>query len=741
MVKMAQATTVTAANRLDYVIQTVLKEARQEDRLVRQLIYAGLSAYTQNPVNLAINAPSGEGKSYTINKVFNMFPKCDVISLVGMTDKALFHTQGKFVIKNEKTGELEDIEPRLNQIELELLELKKEEDDSGTNNKAKIRALEEERKELHKSAIKLIDLQHKILIFFDTPRPELFAAMMPLLSHDKFEVEYMFVDTNNNGIKTKTNILRGWPTVIFAQAVDYSNHPRYQEIARRFIIVNPKMSSQKYQEANALTATKLGLPDFVYQKLVVSDSEKERARDIIKNLKEDILDICQNDKPGKNNVFVPFAESIVSAMPNHSAADMTTTHRFFTFLSLLPIIYAESRPKLKVIDNNNGRTSLIPLATFADLRETVFLMEYANGVRPYILEWYMDVFQPTYNSKSEPDSIERKGDLITEGRIAVTTDELKAATEKIQGKQYSTHQLLQTFVYPLLNQNYIDKTESQIDKRTNIYYPIVETKYIKLFYSEQKNNFVESPKINIANPTQYPDQTYVISKIQAIVKYSSSGAQISLLNHKEEPTTEDELAQIYYADTHTCFTKKEQSVVSKPSIDIPSNDQSVSSSNNQTNVEVVTTEDNGNLVNSNNDSCTTITEEQKSHLKEEYHANAENGDILQETNGNSEINIASISLESTKLFYSQKKNNLIYSNGPKTTLFEQIFNGLAKTESENQTVKHEALHREMVVSGKWNAGDATQMIEEFVKSGKLKAVDWHVYKMTEDGDQEHNEEV
>jgi hypothetical protein len=44
---------------------------------------------------------------------------------------------------------------------------------------------------------KLIDLSHKILVFLNTPRPELFNALMPLLSHDKYEIEYEFVDTHN----------------------------------------------------------------------------------------------------------------------------------------------------------------------------------------------------------------------------------------------------------------------------------------------------------------------------------------------------------------------------------------------------------------------------------------------------------------------------------------------------------------------------------------------------------------
>jgi hypothetical protein len=45
------------------------------------------------------------------------------------------------------------------------------------------------------------------------------------------------------------NVLRGWPAVILSQAIDDSHYKRYPEIQRRFIITNPKMSTEKYSEA------------------------------------------------------------------------------------------------------------------------------------------------------------------------------------------------------------------------------------------------------------------------------------------------------------------------------------------------------------------------------------------------------------------------------------------------------------------------------------------------------------
>jgi hypothetical protein len=293
---------------MQFCVEVILKEARQEIRLVKQLLFVMLSAFTNNPINLAINAPSGEGKNYVINKVADSFPKQDVVFLAGMTDKALFHRSGILVVKND-VGEYEPIGDKIVQIDSEIEDKNyqmKNIPNTSENKaqkallKSEIKSLVDEKGELLKNAKKLIDLSNKILIFLDTPRVELFNALMPLLSHDKYEVEYEFVDTGNNGIKTKSNVLRGWPSVIFAQAIDYSHHARYPEIQRRFIITNPKMTTEKYAAAIDLTVDRFGLPDLVYQQKIVSDSDKQKVREIISQIKERMLHICTRIQPGKN---------------------------------------------------------------------------------------------------------------------------------------------------------------------------------------------------------------------------------------------------------------------------------------------------------------------------------------------------------------------------------------------------------------------------------------------------------
>ncbi len=511
---------------IDFCTNTIVKKAKGEERLVKQLVYTMLSAYTNNPINLAIKSPSGEGKSYVLNKVAENFPTGDVMIIAGMTDKALFHKMGRLVVKNE-LGDYESIKENAAKIDSEIED--KQSEISTTQNsdlkhalKNQIKELEQQKDELSKSACKLIDLSHKTIIFQDTPRVELLSAMMPLLSHDKYEVEYEYVETRTkNGIETRTNIIRGWPAVILCQAIDDTHHIRYPEIQRRFITTNPKMSCQKYSDAINLTGHKYGMPDFAYQEEIVNDEEKERAKSIILELKDKISS-CVRLRPDKNNVIIPFHEAIAAALPRTKASDMTIANRLFTAISLSAIINVDNRPRYLLRAKGEPIMQTIPFATFDDLNESLLFVEDSEGLRRYVKEWYYDVFLDCYNSKNEPDSRTDSTDrTLTEKLIALTTEQLVKMTYEKQGKKLSKKQLLETYIYPLLNQGYIDATESDIDKRCKIYYPVISENNRNLFDSKRSNNLSQQILVPVRDLSIYPSKEYLTSRIQHILKYSS----------------------------------------------------------------------------------------------------------------------------------------------------------------------------------------------------------------------------
>lgn len=221
--------------------------------------------------------------------------------------------------------------------------------------------------------------------------------------------------------------------MIFAQAVDYSHHKRYAEIQRRFPITNPRMDEAKYKAAIELIVHKHSVPDFVYQKTVVSNEQKDQARDIIKGLKERIIDISTAISPGSNNVFIPFEEAITQSLSREKSSDMTMADRIVGYLTLLAQVNVQDRPLVIYTQKGSPVTQTIPLATFADLKEALFLMQYSNGVRPYVLDYYRDHFLPTYNERNGEPNSKPSADgkyLLKESRAGITPQQLADAYAK-----------------------------------------------------------------------------------------------------------------------------------------------------------------------------------------------------------------------------------------------------------------------------------------------------------------------
>ena len=551
-------------DKIEYLLDVILKEARKEEKLSYQLIITMLSAYSNNPINLLINAPSGVGKNYVINIVSSLFPKSDILSLAGMTDKALFHRSGTLVIKNEN-GEYESIEDKVAYIDKEIEEKEHEITQSHDKNvkqalRSLITNLNQDKKNLVKDSRKLIDLSNKIIIFLDTPSQQLLSGLLPLLSHDKYEIEYEFTDTHN-GIKTKNNVLRGWPAVIIAQALDYSKSPRFPEYQRRFITTNPKMTKEKYNEAINLIFDKCSKPDLIYQHEIVSDEEKDKAREVVKGLKEQVQGICSNVKPGKNNVIIPFSDLIRQSIPKEKALDMTRAGRLSTFLSFLPVVYFYKRPRITLIKKGDTKIQTIPIATFEDLENTLSLMEYSDGVRPYILEWYYDIFLKAFNDKGDKvdTKTNSKGETLEEPRVALTSQDIIKTHKEVHNEILASQRLLESYLYPLLNQGYIDKIDSMIDKRAKIYYPIITTrKYINLFENDKSNNFSQQKEKIIVNSTTFPSKEYIISKIEPHLRYySENGFFLKIKNHLEKEISLDELVEQYFGNVHDYFEELE----------------------------------------------------------------------------------------------------------------------------------------------------------------------------------------
>ncbi len=92
--RLAAENNLTAKD-IEFVINTIKKEAQYDELSIRQLFYGMSSAFTKDAISHIVNSKeSGAGKSYLLNLVSSYFPNKYVIVLSGMSAKALFHRRG-----------------------------------------------------------------------------------------------------------------------------------------------------------------------------------------------------------------------------------------------------------------------------------------------------------------------------------------------------------------------------------------------------------------------------------------------------------------------------------------------------------------------------------------------------------------------------------------------------------------------------------------------------------------------
>lgn len=192
-------------NYIEYLVSVVKKTVKQEDSLIRQLLYTAFSAYSQDPINLGIMAPTSEGKTHAAIETLQYFPKEDVWDIGSITPKVIIRQNGILVDDNNQPVE-EKIKDLKTQIAKEKSKDAKE-------------TLKNQLAEILKNAKILIDLTNKIFLFIEPPHPETWNILKPILSHDLYEIEHPYVfRVEGHGFKVKNIVTRGWPSCIFCSA-------------------------------------------------------------------------------------------------------------------------------------------------------------------------------------------------------------------------------------------------------------------------------------------------------------------------------------------------------------------------------------------------------------------------------------------------------------------------------------------------------------------------------------------
>jgi hypothetical protein len=446
---------------IDFVIQTIKKEAKYDEPSIKQLYYGMATAFTRLGMGHKVNSrDSGAGKSYLTNKVAGYYPYKHVLILGGASNKAFQHKQGELVIKDED-GNYVHLQPELDRLEEKAHDI----DDKSSK---EFKEIQKTIKLLKSKAQKLIDLDNTIIVIQDTPQEGLLSNIMSLISQDsERDQEYLFVDDKLQGT---SNIIHGMPVIFYTRVLDDTRNVRAEEVFRRFVNVTPSATKEKVQEANRITFKRYGLLPDEYGDQIVSGEDKERAKEIVTNMVEHLKAHTKFLEPKESGVKILFEETLSHAMPCNDVFQMTVSDRLARYLSIITKVRMCSRPR--IVHKTTG--AFYPIATFEDLREAFNLMETGgSNIRPYLVAMYNEVIFPLYSEMDGPrKDLDAYGNvLLVEKYKGLRAQEVIDRAKETLHLTISSKEIHYKYLIPMSELGLINWARSVLKGSEKIYYP------------------------------------------------------------------------------------------------------------------------------------------------------------------------------------------------------------------------------------------------------------------------------
>jgi len=453
------------------------KIVKDDKKLVSKLLRVCFSAYTKNPLNLAIMAPTSEGKTYAAVQITNLLPKSDVIFVGKMSPTALIHQNGILV---DSDGD--DITEKLKELE------------ESVQTKADKEA-KQKMSRLIKDAKNLVDLSNKILVFAEPPHHELWDVLKPIMSHDRNEIEYK-TTRGDGSLAVKETIIRGFPAVILCTAKNEKMNQVWDEMETRFDLASPNTSIQKYHQANQFTALKHGMPS-IARDVIANDDEIKCTKHNIHRIRDQIIDYHKNmERPIAN----PFHKIIGDSFPSNEGISMRNCERFCTYCDVETMINADKNCKIQFKDKA-GVLGKILISSFSDVSTAIDMMGEISTVPPEKMRFLKDVFEPCVGATLD---------------ARVTTKDLVQKYTEVTGKPITSKKMLDNYLDPLASDyGILEASRSDQDGRANLWK-----------YSSRPNvnslDFIRERIIEQSNS----DSSLVKIRIDEVIEYSKNNVEL-----------------------------------------------------------------------------------------------------------------------------------------------------------------------------------------------------------------------
>ena len=190
-----------------------------------------------------------------------------------------------------------------------------------------------------------------------------------------------------------------------------------------------------------------------------------------------------------------------------------------------------------------------------------------------------------------------------------------------------------------MNQGYIDSVESELDHRAHIYFPVTTGKYIKLLQNDKYNILLQPNKTHVRDSTVFPYKTYLISRIQGVLKYYyDEGIRAILCDHEGKEISVENLVERYYNKPEDYFDLDNE--------DIEKNGDANAVG----------------IINNNNNNDSQNDNSQNETSNNNISETPENTTIYNESIGNKKDMDNNDSEKSKKSLHQSEHNNIIYSD-------------------------------------------------------------------------------
>ena len=233
-----------------------------------------------------------------------------------------------------------------------------------------------------------------------------------------------------------------------------------------------------------------------------------------------------------------------------SVWEMTVAERTMKYLSMVTKLYMDDRPR--IVDKRTG--AFYPISTFEDLKETLALMKRGgSNLRPYLTDWYDSVFLTAYKDQNDtPKTGENDiGIQMKEIIVGVTTEELAEKTAQVMNcVKPGIDEIRKKYLDPLVNQGIINKDQSRINTKHNVYSPVNK----KLNASQE-----EVSKVRVSDPALFPNKKLLEQSFDKVFGYDEDGVIKNnniLVDETGQEITLDKLLETYFVNPGEYFFKE-----------------------------------------------------------------------------------------------------------------------------------------------------------------------------------------